>query len=248
MAHSQKDTSQDHALFREYARSHDPALREQLIIRYVGLVSYLARRFRSHEAQLDDLIQVGFVGLIKAIDRYDPERGAGFSSYAVPTILGEIRRYFRDSEQLIHLPRRLQELRARSAEEMARLAQELERTPSRAEVADALDASRDEVDDALQAGEALSLDAGVAWGPDDEAEPLGAALGAEDENLERSEDRATIAHILSLLSPRERIILYLRFYEGLSQADVARRLGISQMHVSRLEHRGIEKIKRSIEG
>lgn len=232
------------ALFADYIQTHDPKLREQLIIRYIGLVSYLARRFYAHDEQLDDLIQVGFVGLIKAIDRFDATRGVNFTSYAVPTIVGEIRHYFRDVEQAVPLPRRLQDLRARAAEEMERLSQQLNHVPSDEELASALDTTAEEVA-AAQVEPLLSLDEDAA--PDQPSMPLSVALGASDVELERSEDRAIIAQILSRLSPRERIVLYLRFYVGLSQSEVAKRLGISQMHVSRLQHRSLEKIKRSIE-
>lgn len=239
-----KDRDEERDLFAEYKRTHDPALREQLIVRYVALVSYLARRFHAAGEQLDDLVQVGFLGLIKAIDRFDPERGAGFTSYAVPTIVGEMRHYFRDLEQSVPLPRHLQELRARAGEEIDRLTQQLDRLPSDAEVAAALDTTPEELA-AAQTKAPLSLDDSAS--PQDPSTPLRAALGTTDAELERSEDRAVIAQILSRLSPRERIVLYLRFYVGLSQEDVAKRLGISQMHVSRLQHRSLEKIKHSIE-
>jgi RNA polymerase sigma-B factor len=231
------------ALFAEYTRTRDPKLREQLITHYIGLVSYLARRFHAADEQLDDLIQVGFMGLMKAIDRFDPARGASFTSYAVPTIVGEIRHYFRDVEQAIPLPRRLHELRLRAAEEVERLSQQLERMPSDAEVAEALDTTPEEIA-ATHAERPLSLD-------DREAsarEPgLNAALRAAGDDIERMEDRATIVQILARLTPRERIVLYLRFYVGLSQAEVAKRLNVSQMQVSRLQHHGLEKIKRTID-
>ncbi len=196
------------------------------------------------DEQLDDLIQVGFVGLNKAIDRFDPARGASFAGYAVPTIVGEIQHYFRDVEQAIPLPRRLQDLRRRAAEEVERLTQQLDRAPSEAEVAAALDTSVEDLA-AAQAEPVISLDNQSAAGST--STPLRDALGASDIELQRTEDRAAIAQILGQLSPRERIVLYLRFYVGLSQSDVAKRLGISQMHVSRLQHRSLEKIKRSIE-
>jgi RNA polymerase sigma-B factor len=231
------------ALFAEYARTRDSHLREQLITHYIGLVSYLARRFHDADEQLDDLVQVGFVGLMKAIDKYDPARGASFTSYAVPTIVGEIQHYFRDVEQAIPLPRRLHDLRQRAAQEVERLSQQLERTPSDAEVAEALDATPEDIA-ATHTPRPLSLD-------DREAsarEPgLDAALHAVSNDIERMEDRATIVQILARLTPRERIVLYLRFYVGLSQTEVAKRLNVSQMQVSRLQHHGLEKIKRSIE-
>jgi RNA polymerase sigma-B factor len=180
---------------------------------------------------------------MKAIDRFDPTRGVSFTSYAVPTIVGEIRHYFRDVEQAIPLPRRLQELRARAAEEVERLTQQLDRTPSDAEVAAALDTTPEEIA-ATHTEQPLSLDDQNATGKEPE---LNAALRANTDDIERMEDRATIVQILGRLTPRERMVLYLRFYVGLSQAEVAKRLKVSQMQVSRLQHHGIETIKRSIE-
>jgi RNA polymerase sigma-B factor len=237
------DKDDDISTFTHYARTRDPKLREQLIIRYVGLVSYLARRFHASDEQLDDLVQVGFVGLIKAIDRFDPARGTSFTSYAVPTIVGEIRHYFRDVEQAIPLPRRLHELRARAAGEVERLSRQLDRQPTGAEIAAALETTPEDLA-AAHAPSPVSLDDPESTG----VEPaVNAALRAKDDGIARSEDRALIAQILARLSPRERIVLYLRFYVGLSQAEVAVRLGISQMHVSRLQQRSLEKVKRSIE-
>ena len=230
-------------VFAEYARTRDSKLREQLITHYIGLVSYLARRFHAADEQLDDLVQVGFVGLMKAIDRFDPTRGASFTSYAVPTIVGEIRHYFRDVEQAIPLPRRLHELRSRAAEEVERLTQQLDRTPSDDEVAAALDATSEEIA-ATHTQRPLSLDDHQATGQEPD---LIAALRSNNDDIERMEDRATIVQILGQLTPRERIVLYLRFYVGLSQSDVAKRLKVSQMQVSRLQRNGIEKIKRSID-
>lgn len=235
--------SDESVLFEEYMRTRDPHVREQLITRYIGLVSHLARRFHPRGSEMDDLIQVGYVGLIKAIDRFDARRGTSFSSYAVPTIIGEIRHYYRDLEQVLPLPRRLQDVRSRAAGEVDRLTQELERSPSRREVAAALEASPEEVA-AATAGRAVSLDETSDLETTDPA--LGRALRSGDADIERSEDRAEIAQVLSLLSPRERIVLYLRFYVGLSQGEVAKRIGISQMQVSRLQHRSLEKIKQSI--
>lgn len=237
-----KTAASDADLFHEYARTGDTKLRERLITRHVGLVSFLARRFGARNEQLDDVMQVGFIGLIKAIDRFDPRRGASFTSYAVPTIVGEIRHYYRDLEQAVPLPRRLHELRQRAAEEVERLTQQLNHVPSDGEVAAALDSTPEEIA-AVRNPAPLSLD-------DDQGgaeASLTALLPSRGDELQRSEDRATISQILARLTPRERIVLYLRFYQGLSQREVAQRLGISQMHVSRLQHRSLEKIKRSIE-
>ena len=239
----ERNPSEESVLFEEYTRTRDLRLRERLITRYVGLVSHLARRFRPRGDEMDDLVQVGFIGLIKAIDRFDAGRGTSFTSFAVPTIMGEIRHYYRDVEQALPLPRRLQELRFRAAGEVDRLTQALDRPPSRQEIADTLETTADDVAKAT-AGRPLSLDGAARPLSQDSA--LGRALRRQDADLERSENRADIAQILSLLSPRERIVLYLRFYVGLSQGEVAKRMGISQMQVSRLQHRSLEKVKQSI--
>jgi RNA polymerase sigma-B factor len=166
----------------------------------------LARRLSTDPHQLDDLIQVGYVGLMQAIDRFDPGRGTPFLAFAVPTILGEMRRYLRDGAPTVRVPRHL------GAD-----------GGGRGDVVVSLD------DEKAGRGSDLSLRD---------------TLGADDAEMTRSEDRATIVQILRSLSPRERIVLYLRFYEGLPQSEVARRMGVSQMHVSRLEHRALEKVKR----
>ncbi len=238
----QKSENNTARLFAEYARTRDPKLREQLIVQHLGLVSALARRFGADGRELDDLIQVGAIGLIQAIDRFDPSRGVAFRSYAVPTILGEMRRYFRDKASTIRLPRHLRELLAQASAASARLTQELERPPSLDELAQAMAVPPEDLAVAEESAQApVSLDQEL---PASEEASLADYFGAEDAEMARLEDRALINQVLSCLSLRERIILYLRFYQGLSQAEVAKRLHISQMHVSRLEHRALERVRQ----
>ena len=239
----QKSENNTARLFAEYARTRDPKLREQLIVQHLGLVSALARRFGADGRELDDLIQVGAIGLIQAIDRFDPSRGVAFRSYAVPTILGEMRRYFRDKASTIRLPRHLRELLAQANAASARLTQKLERPPSLDELAQAMAVPPEDLAVAEESAQApVSLDQELP--ASEEEASLADYFGAEDAEMARLEDRALINQVLSCLSLRERLILYLRFYQGLSQAEVAKRLHISQMHFSRLEHRALERVRQ----
>lgn len=228
-------------LLAEYARTRDATLRQELIIRHLSLVSRLARRFSAYDEETDDLVQVGCIGLINAIDRYEPGKGTNFLAFAVPTITGEMRRYLRDRAKLVRLPRRLQDLRARVNLIAESLSQKLDRTPTAADLAAALPEEVTELAAATQP--VLSV-------PLDDSEPSNPAaahyLGTEDVELAHVEDRATIQQVLTHLSPKERVILYLRFYEGLSQARVARLLGMSQMHVSRWERRALERLRQAL--
>jgi RNA polymerase sigma-B factor len=233
-------------LFAGYARSHDPELRERLVARYLGLAEYLARRFANRGEPLEDLVQVASVGLIKAVDRFDPGRGVEFSTYATHTIVGELKRHFRDKGWAIRAPRRMQELYLRLGKAVASLSQELGRSPTIAELASELRASEEEVLEALEAGQAYrsaSLDAPGS----EEGEALATKLGGEDQSLEDAESRATLSPLLAQLQARERLILELRFFEGLTQSEIADRLGISQMHVSRLLARSVAQLRAAAE-
>jgi RNA polymerase sigma-B factor len=233
-------------LFASYARSHDPELREQLVARYLGLAEYLARRFANRGEPLEDLVQVASVGLIKAVDRFDLGRGVEFSTYATHTIVGELKRHFRDRGWAIRAPRRMQELYLRLGKAVASLTQELGRSPTIAELASELRASEEEVLEALEAGQAYrsaSLDAPGS----EEGEALATKLGEEDQSLEDAENRATLSPLLAQLPARERLILELRFFEGLTQSEIADRLGISQMHVSRLLARSVAQLRAAAE-
>jgi RNA polymerase sigma-B factor len=226
--------------------SRDALAREELITRYLPLVKSLARRFASRGQPVEDLIQVGSIGLIKAIDRFDLERGVELSTYATPTILGEIKRYFRDKGWAVKVPRALQDLNVRLNRVTEQLTVELRRSPTIAELAAATRASEEEVVEALESGRAyssVSIFSG-GGGDDDESLELLDCLGADEEAYEVFEQRRVLAPAMGRLEPRERLILHLRFFEGMTQTQVAARIGISQMHVSRLIRRSIDNLRQ----
>ncbi|MGC2191936.1 MAG: SigB/SigF/SigG family RNA polymerase sigma factor [Candidatus Dormiibacterota bacterium] len=234
-------------LFAEYAKTRDPKVREELVPQYAALVHSLARRFAGRGEPLEDLEQVGYLGLIAAINRFDPDLGLEFTTFATPTILGEIKRYFRDKSWAVRVPRRLQETYARVVRTQQELSQELGRSPTVPEIAARLELEPDEVLQALEAGpaqRALSLESPSRQGDGDGE--LGDRLGAEDENLSRIELQNMLAGAMRHLTPREREIMVLRFVEQLPQTEVARRLGISQMHVSRLQRAALAQLKREL--
>lgn len=225
--------------------SKDAVAREELITRYLPLVKSLARRFASRGQPVEDLIQVGSIGLIKAIDRFDLGRGVELSTYATPTILGEIKRYFRDKGWAVKVPRALQDLNVRLNRVIEQLTVELRRSPTIAELATATRATEEEVVEALESGRAyssVSIFSG-GTGDDDESLELLDCLGAEEAAYDIFEQRRVLAPAMGRLEPRERLILHLRFFEGMTQTQVAARIGISQMHVSRLIRRSIDNLR-----
>ncbi len=233
------------ALFARWRRDGDRAAREALMARHMPLARSLARRYGRSSEPFEDLLQVASLGLLKALDRYDAARGIPFVSFAVPTILGEMRRYVRDSGWAVHVPRGAQErsLKVRDARE--HLANEHGRAPTVNELAQSLELDTEEVIDALQAIQAyetLSLDAPR---PGSDGEPLayGDSVGSEDERYELVELDATISSVLGQIAPRERLILRMRFLEDLTQTEIAERVGISQMQVSRLLRRSLEQLR-----
>ena len=233
--------------FVAFARERDASLRDELVAAHLGLAEYLARRFANRGGPLDDLVQVASLGLIKAVDRFDPERGVEFSTYATHTIVGELKRHFRDKGWAIRAPRRMQELYLQLGKVVGTLSQELGHSPTIAELAAEVEVSEEEVLEALEAGQAYrsaSLDAPVG---NEEGETLGAHLGEEDVSLADVESRATLSPLLAQLPPRERLILHLRFFEGLTQSEIATRLNISQMHVSRLLARSVSELRSAAE-
>ena len=232
-------------LFRRYQRDGDLHARRQLIERYLPLARSLARRYERRGESFDDLLQVASLGLVKAIDRFDPERGLSFSSYAVPTMLGELRRYFRDSGWALHVPRDMQERVLKVNAAVERLSGELGRSPSPQQVADEMNLPVEEVLEAIAANAAYdtaSLDTPFRSG-DDEGQTVAETFGEKDERFELIEDRASIGPALKTLPERERLILHLRFVEDLTQSQIAQRIGVSQMHVSRLIRRALEQIR-----
>jgi RNA polymerase sigma-B factor len=237
----------DRELLRAYHEGGDLAAREQLIERYMSLVRSLARRYAYRGEQLDDLVQIGAIGLIKAIDRFDLNRGVELTTYATPNIIGEIKRHFRDRGWSVRVPRGLQELNVQLSRLVEELTVQLERSPTITELAKAANVEEEEVLEALESGRAyssLSLSVGAS-GDDDEIDPL-EAIGTEEHQYEVSEDRAVLEPGFRVLDSRERRILHLRFFEGLTQSQIAQQIGISQMHVSRLIRRSLEKIRDEI--
>jgi RNA polymerase sigma-B factor len=232
-------------LFRRYQRDGDLHARRALVERYLPLARNLARRYERRGESLDDLVQVASLGLVKAIDRFEPERGLSFSSYAVPTMLGELKRYFRDSGWALHVPRDMQErvLKVNSAVE--RLSGELGRSPSPQQLATELNLPVEEVLEAIAANvafETTSLDTPLRTS-DDGSQTVAETLGEKDERFELIEDRASIGPAVRTLPARDRLILHLRFVDDLTQSEIAQRIGVSQMHVSRLIRRALEQVR-----
>ena len=222
--------------------------RERLVEQYIGLVEFLARRFRNRGEPLEDLIQVGTIGLLKAIDRFDLEREVEFSTYATPTVVGELKRHFRDKGWAVRVPRRLQELHLELTKTVNRLGQELGRSPTVAEIAKAAGTTEESVLEGLEIAQAYnftSLDAPID-SDDGGSTTFADQLGAEDEQLENLEYRASLAPEMEKLPERERRILYLRFFKGMTQSEIAGRLGISQMHVSRLLNRTLIRLRDAL--
>jgi RNA polymerase sigma-B factor len=244
-----RDGVPDAALFAR-ARNDDARAREQLIERYLPLARRLARRYQRAEEPLEDLVQVASLGLIKAIDRFDVEREVVFSSYAVPTILGELKRHFRDRTWSVRVPRDLQEFALRVDRTVTRLSVGERRSPSVGEIARALDASEERVLEALEAAAAYragSLDAPRAMASDEhDGESLADTLGAEESGFRRAEERATLEPLLARISARERIVLELRFAQDLTQAEIGERIGVSQMQVSRLIRQALTRLRAGL--
>jgi RNA polymerase sigma-B factor len=238
----------DKILLRRYHEDGDLQAREQLIEQYMSLVRSLARRYSYRGEQLEDLVQIGAIGLIKAIDRFDLSRGVELTTYATPNIIGEIKRHFRDKGWSVRVPRGLQELNVQLSRLVEQLTVQLSRSPTIPELAKAAGVEEEEVLEALESGRAytsLSLSVGGGGGDDDDLDPL-ESLGTEEHQYEVSEDRAVLAPGFKALDERERTILQLRFFEGLTQSQIAQQVGISQMHVSRLIRRSLEKIRETI--
>jgi RNA polymerase sigma-B factor len=243
-------SADDRTLLRRYHEEGDRAAREQLIERYMSLVRSLARRYANRGEQLDDLVQIGAIGLIKAIDRFQLDRGVELTTYATPNIIGEIKRHFRDKGWAVRVPRGLQELSVQLSRLVEQLTLQLGRSPTIAEIAEAADVEEEAVLEALESSRAYtSVSLSSAGGPEDEDEldPL-ESIGSDEHQYAVSEDRALLAPGFQALDERERRILHLRFFEGLTQSQIAQQVGISQMHVSRLIRRSLEKIRDEIGG
>lgn len=222
-------------------------LRETLVTEHLPVAQHIARRFSHRGESQEDLTQVATLGLINAVDRFDPERGVDFLSYAVPTIMGEVRRHFRDTGWAVRVPRRLQELHLSVSSAIATLSQELGRAPTPSELASHLHISKNEVFQGLEAGNAYrstSLDELLT---DTDEIPLGDAIGEDDTQLYEVENREAIRPLLDELGERERRILVLRFFRSMTQTQIAEQIGISQMHVSRLLARTLSWLRERLE-
>jgi RNA polymerase sigma-B factor len=225
-------------------RDHDDrAARDELIVRFMGLARQMAGRYRNRSEPFEDVVQVAALGLIKAIDRFDPDRGVAFSTFAVPTMLGEVKRHFRDRSWSVRPPRDLMELALRVESVADELSAALGRAPSVPELADRLGLSVEEVAEALEAGRSRSaVSLSAPGGGEDDGAMLGDLLGDDDGEFSRAEDRATLDVLLEVLDPQEREVLRLRFDEDLTQTQIAEIVGVSQMQVSRLLRRAIERL------
>ena len=242
------DKERTHELFRRYKERGDEEAREQLIMSHLNLVRFLAAKFKNRGEPLDDLIQVGTVGLIKAIDRFDPSRGLEFTTYATPTILGEIKRHFRDKGWSVRVPRRLQELSSKVNQATDELTKELQRTPSTEEVASKLGVTVEEVLEAMESSSAYSsvpLEAGGS--DDDDAPAVIDHYASVDQDLAASDDRMVIEDTIKEFSPREQEVIRMRFNDNLTQVEIAKRLGVSQVQVSRLLRRTLKKLQEKVD-
>ena len=239
--------AEDRRLLRLYHELGDMRARDELCARFMPLARQLARRYQRGHEPLDDLIQVASLGLVKAIDRYDIERGNAFSSYAVPTILGELKRYFRDSGWAVHVPRGMQERIMQVNHTTDSLSRELGRSPTPAEVGASLEMPVElvlEAQEASVAYEASSLDAPRGSGASDsDGDSYAESVGEDDEAYEQIEYIQTIAPTLSAMPERDRLVLKLRFEDDLTQSEIAARIGVSQMHVSRLIRRALTRLR-----
>lgn len=249
--HDPNDRSGARAMFIELRKlpegSPDRAeLRNQLVRMHLPLVEHLARRFRNRGEPLDDLTQVATIGLIKSVDRFDPERGVEFSTYATPTVVGEIKRHFRDKGWAVRVPRRLQELRLALTTATAELSQQHGRSPTVHELAERLGISEEEVLEGLESANAYSTLSLDVPDTDDESPAVADTLGAEDEALEGVEYRESLKPLLEDLPPREKRILLLRFFGNMTQSQIAQEVGISQMHVSRLLARTLAQLREKL--
>jgi len=234
-----------HDRFVEYRRTGNRRLRDELVEEHVGLAEYLARRFADRGEAFDDLRQVALVGLLKAVERFEPDRGLRFSTFATPTIVGELKRHFRDRGWAVRVPRRVQELHLQLVKVVGALSQELGRSPTPEEIARRTGTRVEDVLEAMEAGgvyRLASLDAALA-NEERTSLDLSARLGEEDLEFDGVENREALSALLGTLPPRERRIVYLRFFEGLTQSEIAIEIGISQMHVSRLLAKSLETLR-----
>jgi RNA polymerase sigma-B factor len=237
-------TREDRRLLERYHREGDQAAREALVQRFLPLARQLARRYQRGSEPLDDLIQVASLGLLKAIDRFEPDRPTAFSSFAVPTILGELKRHFRDRGWSVRVPRDLQELAVRVERVGEELTRSLGRAPTPSEIAEQIGVTDEQVLEAREAAgayRAVSLDR--PRDDDEDGDGMADSMGIEDPGFGLAEDSATVQRLMSVLGEREQEVLRLRFEEDLTQSEIGSRVGVSQMHVSRLIRQAVERLR-----
>jgi RNA polymerase sigma-B factor len=228
----------------EFAASRDEHLRDQLVTEHIGLARRLAHRFANRGEPYDDLVQVGSIALIKAVDRFDPDRGVEFTTYATGTVIGELKRHFRDKGWAVRAPRRIQELYLELGHTIDHLSQELGRPPTVPELAESIGVSQDAILEAIEAGQGYrssSIDA-----PGQRDETLADRLGADDADVAVVDERSVLAPALAALPERQQEVVRLRFVDGLTQSEIAARVGISQMHVSRLLAQSLARIRENL--
>ena len=234
----------DRELFVRLKEHGDQHAREELVERFMGLARQVAVRYRRQSEPLEDVMQVAALGLLKAIDRFDPDRGIAFSSFAVPTMLGEVKRHFRDKSWTVRPPRDLQELTLRVEQAATQLASSFGRSPSVVEIAEHLSVSDEDVLEALEAGRARSATSlSAPRGDEEDGTTLGDLLGDQEDGFDRAEDRATLAVLFNELTPRERTVLTLRFRQDMTQAEIGEVVGVSQMQVSRIIRSSIDRLR-----
>jgi RNA polymerase sigma-B factor len=239
---------EDRRLLERYHVNGDVAAREALVERFLPLARQLARRYQRGGEPLDDLIQVASLGLLKAIDRFEPDRTTAFSSFAVPTILGELKRHFRDKGWSVRVPRDLQEMAVRVDRVAEELSREIGRAPTPAEIAEHIGATTEQVLEAREAAgayRAVSLDR--PRDDDEDGDGMADTMGIEDPGFGLAEDAATVESLMTVLTDREREVLRLRFAEDLTQSEIGARVGVSQMHVSRLIRQAVARLRDEVE-
>jgi len=236
---------EDRRLLQRYHHDGDVSARDELVARFLPLARQLARRYQRGNEPLDDLVQVASIGLVKAVDRFDPDRGTAFSSYAVPTILGELKRYFRDSGWAVHVPRGMQERVMTVNQAIGRLSRALGRSPTGAEIASETGMDLEVVLEALEAAiayDAVSLDT-PRTSDEDDGDTYADTMGVIDDRFELIEYTSAIGPTMRALPVRDRLVLKLRFEQDLTQLEIAERIGVSQMHVSRLIRRALKRLR-----
>jgi RNA polymerase sigma-B factor len=239
----------ERALWARFVKDRDPAIREELVRRYLPFAKNLALRYRGASESFDDLLQVANLGLLNAVDRFDPERGIPFTAFASPTILGELKRHFRDRVWTVRVPRGLHDRMAEVDKAITELTKKLQRSPSVGEIAERLELEQTDVLEVMEANHnrrPLSLDRPAGAEDSDEAPPS-EWVGEEDERFELVEGRIALDAALPYLEERERVVLRLRFVEDMTQSQIAERIGHSQMHVSRILRRALARIRKRIE-